>query len=241
MADGDEHVLQLAVRAQGVVGVVGDHGGQAGLVGQAASSATSQSSSGQQVVLELHVEAVAGADEPGEALERGRGTLPVTGQQPTRDLSVTAAREDDEAAAMLGQQRVAEARHALAAGQVGGAGQPAEVRVAGLTRGQQREVRPQLPGADAPQVFPARVAMARRSLPGNGRPRRLPCPGLDGRRGDARTPKAGVAPRSGSSDRRGGTTMPCGSSAAASSSSTSMPTTACRPASLAAAAKRTAP
>ena len=64
----DEHVLQLAVGAQGVVDVVGDDRGQAGFVGQARQLRHQPVVIGQQVVLQLHVEATLHHDarQPGE-------------------------------------------------------------------------------------------------------------------------------------------------------------------------------
>ncbi len=58
VADGDEHVLELAVRAQGVVDAVGHDRGQAGLVRQARQLRHEPVVVGQQVVLELDVELV---------------------------------------------------------------------------------------------------------------------------------------------------------------------------------------
>ncbi len=100
---------------------------------------------------------------------------------------------DDEVAGMLREQRMAEARDTLGAGQVRAAGQAAEGRVAGLARGQQREVRTQLAGTHAAQVLPARLAMARRPLPGEEQPGR-PAGPRGGRAGTGEEPGGGGLP-----------------------------------------------
>ena len=83
VADAHEHVLELAVRAQRVVDAVGDDRGQAGLLRQARQLGHQPVVVGQQVVLELDVEAI-GSEDPAEPLQRGRGPLPVAGQQAAR-------------------------------------------------------------------------------------------------------------------------------------------------------------
>ena len=100
MADTDEDVLELPVRAQRVVDAVRDDRGQAGILGQARQLRDEPVVIGQEVMLQLHVEA-AGAEDPGEALERGRSALPVARQQATRQLPVTAARERHEPGSVL--------------------------------------------------------------------------------------------------------------------------------------------
>ena len=100
VADRHEHVLQLPVGAQGVVGVVGHDRGQAGLVGQPRQLRDQPVVVGQQMVLQLHVEAVRGGDRL-QPRQRPCRTLAVAGQQPPGQLAVAAAGEDDEAVAML--------------------------------------------------------------------------------------------------------------------------------------------
>ena len=59
---------------------------------------------------------------------RGGRALPVAGEQAPRELAVAAARQRHEALGVPGEQLVGEARRALRARQVRGAGQPAEAR-----------------------------------------------------------------------------------------------------------------
>src|SRR5262245_15546332 len=127
-------------------------------------------------MLQLHVEALRPEDDD-ETLQRRRGPVPVTCQEAPRPLPVTAACQCYEPGTMARQQGVAEAGHALAAGQVGGTGEATEVGIALLVRGQEGEVWSELSCPDPAQVLAARFAVPGRPLPRQCRTGRLPCPG----------------------------------------------------------------
>ncbi len=66
---------------------------------------------------------------------------------------------------MLGEERLAELRHALRPGEVGPTDEPAQAPVAGRVARQEDEVRAALRLADPTEVLPDGVAMARQSRP----------------------------------------------------------------------------
>ncbi len=167
MADGDQHVGQLAILGQRVVAVVGDHDRQAQPLGQVRGLGDQEVVVGQEVVLQLQEEAGPQADHRRIGLDiapRDAGRAgPIAGQQTTGDLAMPTARERDQPLDMLGQERLREAGHALGPGQVRSADQPAEAPVAGQVAGQEDEMGATLAIPHAPQLLAARLAMARRA------------------------------------------------------------------------------
>ena len=120
---------------------------------------------GQEVVRQLDEEAAGG--RPVAAPEDRRVALghrarpgPVAHPQPAGQLPVATARQRDEALGVLGQERLAEPRHALRAGHVGPRHEPAQAPPADLRSGQQDEMRAATPLADPAQVLLDRLAMA---------------------------------------------------------------------------------
>ena len=154
---------------------------------RAADSITSQSSSGSRWCdSSTKKPLVAGRIAPPEQRRVARRDRPCPGAiadpQPACQLPVTTARQRDQALRVLGQERLAEAGHALGAGQVRPRHEPAQAPPADLRAGQQDEVRTAGPVPDAAQVLLDRIAMTRkpgtcRAWPGGqtlvdrGRPR----------------------------------------------------------------------
>ena len=129
---------------------------------------------GQEVVRQLDEEAaggraVAAPEQRRVALGDRPGPGQVADPQPAGQLPVPTAGQRDQALGVLGEERLAEARHALRAGQVGARHEPAQAPPADLRAGEQDEVRAADPLPDPAQVLLDRVAMARQ--PGTGRAR----------------------------------------------------------------------
>ena len=181
---------------------------------------------------------VAPPEERRVALGDGPGAGPVAHPQPPGQLPVAAAGQRDEALGVLGEERLAEARHALRAGHVGPRHEPAQAPPADLRAGEQDEVRAADPLADPAQVLLDRLAMA--GQPGAGRA------GPDAAGPRSRSAGSGLAGSGAPAAARPaaggrGMTIPSGSATAGSSSSISSPTTGWSPAASAALTNRTAP
>ena len=165
VADRGQDVGQLAVLGPGVVDVVGDDDRQAELVGQRRRLGHEPVVVGQQVVRQLDEEAaaagpVAAPEEPRVALRDGPGAGPIADPQAAGDLPVAAAGQGDEPLGVLGQERLAEARHALRPGHVRPRDEPAQAPPADRGPGEQDEMRPAAALADPAQVLLDRLAMA---------------------------------------------------------------------------------
>ena len=131
MADRGQDVGQLAVLGPGVVDIVGDDDRQAGCLGQRRRLRDQPVVIGQEVMRQLDEEAargrpVAATEERGVPLRHGTGAGQVAGPQPPGQLSVATARQRDEPLGVVGEERLAEARHALGAGHVGVRYEPAQ-------------------------------------------------------------------------------------------------------------------
>ncbi len=172
MPDGGQDIGQLAVLGSGVVDVVGDDDRQAEPLGQRRRLGDEPVVVGQEVVRELDEEpagrrAVAPAEQRRVALRHGPRPGPIAHPQPAGQLAVATARQRDEALGVLGEERLAEARHALRAGHVGVRHEPAQAPPADLRAGQQDQMRAADPFAD-----PAQVLLDRRPVTGQPGARR---------------------------------------------------------------------
>ena len=116
---------------------------------------------GQQMVLQLEVEAIAedARPRPGRLL----GARPITGQQPARDLAMPAAGQAQQAVGVAPHELGGEARRALGAREMRRADQPAQAPIAGHVACDQDEVRAELAGPNAAQVLAPLLPVVRRS------------------------------------------------------------------------------
>ena len=97
---------------------------------------------------------------------------PVAHPQAARELPVAAAGEGDEVLGVLGQERLAEARHALGPGHVRPRDEPAQAPPPDRGPGEQHEMRPATALADPSQILLDRLAMAGQPHPLRPWPRR---------------------------------------------------------------------
>ena len=165
VADRHEHVLQFAIRAEGVMGVVGHDRGQPCVRGETCTAGHDPVIVRQQVVLQFDVELALSREEVRQPGEGGGGTCDITGEQTARQLPVATAGQCDETLGVPAQQLMREARYALGAGEMGRADQAAEAGIARLLLGQQGQMRAQLARANLAQVLPAWLTVTRRPLP----------------------------------------------------------------------------
>ena len=147
VADGGQHVGQFPVLRPGVVDVVGRHDRQAELPGQLRGLGDQPVVVRSEVMRELDEEAAAGRPVASSEDRRipfrdGPGAGPIAHPQPADQLTVTAPGQGDQALGVLGQERLAEARHALGPGHVRLRDEPAQAPPADLRPGQQDEMRP---------------------------------------------------------------------------------------------------
>ena len=131
MPDRGQDVGQLAVLGAGVVDVVGDDDRESGGLGQRRRLADEPVVVGQEMVRQLDEEAarrraVAAPEQRRVVLGDGAGPGQVARPQPADQLAVTAARQGDQPLGVLGEERLAEARHPLRAGHVGVRDEPAQ-------------------------------------------------------------------------------------------------------------------
>ena len=126
----------------------------------------------------------AAGDDPVPATTRpGRGPVPehlrvplgdgpraiaIADSQPASDLALAAAGQRDHALGVLGEQRLAEPRHALGPVEICAGDEPAQAAIARRVARKQHEMRPALPLADPAQVLLDRAPVARQ--PGAVRP-----------------------------------------------------------------------
>ena len=89
------------------------------------------------------------AEQPGVALGDRPCPLAVADPEASGDLPVAAARQRHEPLGVLGEERLAEPRHALRPGQVRPADQAAQAAIADPVAGEQDEMRATLARADA--------------------------------------------------------------------------------------------
>ncbi len=164
VADGHQHVLEHSVIVRGVVGVRGDERGQADLVSELGHAGDEQVVVGGEVVLELREHSAPEARDVREVLHvPAQGMtrpLLVAPQDPSRDLAMSAAREQHQPVRVLLEQLVREPRDALGAGEVGGRDELAQASPAGHVTGQQDQVGAALPVPDPAQVLASRLPMA---------------------------------------------------------------------------------
>ena len=158
----------------------------------------------QQVVLQLHVERIARRRRRPDARHRAR-TFPVTRQQAPGASRRAGSRTMRCRPSVLARDEVVgEARHALGAREVRGAGQPAQAAIAGHVARQQDEVRTQLTRSDTAQILASRLTRwpggRRRSMVG-----RTARPSAGGSDGTWSSASSRAFRR-----RRGGTTSPAG-------------------------------
>ena len=137
MPDRGQDVGQLAVLGARVVGVVGDDDRESGRLGQLGRLADEPVVVGEEMVRQLDEEAargrpVAAAEQRRVALGGRAGPGQVARPQPADQLAVTAARQSDQPLGVLGEERLAEARHPLGAGHVGVRDEPAQAPPADL-------------------------------------------------------------------------------------------------------------
>ena len=164
VADGDEHVRQFMIVPPGVVDVVRDDDRQAQLGSEPGRLGNEPVVVRQQVVLEFQEDAGAEARDRrvGRRMVSGGGgrARAIAGQQPPRDLRMAAARQRDEPVGVKLQERVRVARHALRAGQVCRAHQPAQAAIACRIPGEQDEMRTARRVADAAEILAHWLAVA---------------------------------------------------------------------------------
>ena len=178
VADGDEHVRQFMVVPPRVVDIVRDDDRQAQLGGEPGRLGDEPVVIRQQVVLEFQEDAGAEARDRrvGRRMVSGGGgrARAIAGQQPPRDLRMAAARQRDEPVGVALQERVRVARHALRAGQVRRAHEPAQAAIARRIPGEQDEMRTARRVADAAEVLAQRLTVARQAQTVRVRPGRTP-------------------------------------------------------------------
>ena len=168
MADGGQHVRQLAILGAGVVDVVGDDDREAERLGQRRRLRHEPVVVGEEMVRQLDEEAARGRtvtppEERRVAFRDGPRPGPVARPQATDQLAVPAARQRDEPVGMLGQERLAEPWDSLGPGHVRVRHEPAQAPPADLRSGEQDQVRPADPLDDPTQVLLDRGAMAGQS------------------------------------------------------------------------------
>jgi hypothetical protein len=114
--------------------------------------------------------------------------LSIPRPQPSGNLALAAARECHQAFRVLGQKRVAEARHRLRPREIRPTHQPAEAAIAGRIARQQDEVRAALRFSDTSQILLDGIAMAGQTGAVRARPGRqtLTAPRVIGGRLDPR-------------------------------------------------------
>ena len=100
-------------------------------------------------------------EQRGESLGYHPSTLTISSPETSGDLAVAAAREGDDTLVVLAQERVAEPWHALCPGQVRARDETAQAPIAtGIAR-HEDQMRTALADADATQVFPDGLPVAR--------------------------------------------------------------------------------
>ncbi len=117
-----------------------------------------------------------GGKEPGVVLGRGPRPFPIPDSQSPGNLALATSGESHQTVCVLGQERVAEARHRLGSGHVRPAHEAAEAAVSDRVPGQQDEVRATLTLPDATQILLHGVAVPRQAGPGRAWPGRQPLP-----------------------------------------------------------------
>ena len=175
MPDRGQDVGQLAVLGARVVGVVGDDDRESGRLGQLGRLADEPVVVGEEMVRQLDEEAargrpVAAAEQRRVALGDRAGPGQVARPQPADQLAVTAARQSDQPLGVLGEERLAEARHPLGAGHVGVRDEPAQAPPADLGACQEDEMRSTHSLADPAQVLLDRWPMTGQPGAGGSRP-----------------------------------------------------------------------
>ena len=139
--DGQQRVVRLVILGLGEVGLVRRHQREAVPVGEPNQLALDGALVGEAVALQLDVETVLaeGAFEGFEARERQFGAI---GPERRIDRPTHAAGERDEAARAFGERLGRDPWHlAELVVEIGAAGEPQQVAVAGLVLGQQHDVR----------------------------------------------------------------------------------------------------
>ena len=174
MPDGGQDVREFAVLRPGVVDVVGDHDRQSELGGEGRRFGDQPVVVGREVVRQLdeepaRVRPVTPPEQRRIPFRDRPGTGPVAHPQAPEQLPVATPGEGHEPLRLLGQQRLAEARHALRAGHVRLRHEPAEAPPATRRPGEQHEMRSATPVADPAQVLLHRLAMARQAGPSGSR------------------------------------------------------------------------
>ena len=164
MPDGGQDIGQFTVFGAGVVDIVGDDDRQPGRLGQRGRLGYEPVVVRQKMVRQLDEEATRGgavtsAEEHRIPFRDGPRPGPVAGSQPTGEFPITAAGQRDEAFRVLGEKRLAEPRDTLRAGHIGPRHQPAQAPPTDARAGEQDEMRPAHPLADAAQVLLDQVAM----------------------------------------------------------------------------------
>jgi hypothetical protein len=164
VADGGQHVGQLAIFGSGVVDVVGDHHRQAELLGEGRRFRDEPVVVGKEMVRQLHEEArggraIATAEQRCIPLRHRPGARPVASPQPARQFTLTATRQGRQAFGVRGEQCLAEAWDALGPDQVGPRDEPAQAPPANLRPSQEDQVRTTCPVPDPAQVLLDRIAM----------------------------------------------------------------------------------
>ncbi len=163
--DRAQDVGQLTVLRASVVDVIGDDDREAGRLGQRRRLRDEPVVVGQEVMRELDEEAargrpVAPPEERRVPLGNGPSAGPIARPKAPDQLPVAAAGQRDQTLGVLGEQGLAEPRHALGAGHVGPRHETAQAPPADLRAGQQDEVGTANAFVDAAQVLLDRVAMA---------------------------------------------------------------------------------
>ena len=139
MAGGGEHVVQAMAVRRGVMHVVGGDDSQANCFGYRQQSGDQPVVVGQPVALQLDPQPVA-AEDLRQLARRAHGLRRIVGQHRLGHRALPAARQAEQPAGMLRHVFDGQQRRAFRAGQLADGDQPAEVGVAGLRLGQQRQV-----------------------------------------------------------------------------------------------------
>ncbi len=177
MTDGGQHIGQLAVLGAGVVDIVGDHHRQPELIGKCRGLGDQPVVVRCQVVRQLDEEPaatrpVAPPVQRGIPFRHGPGARPVADPQAPDQFPVSAPGQGDQPLDVVGQERLAEARHALGPGHVRLRDEATQAAPACRRPGQQDEVRTSRALADPAQVFLDRLAMPGESRAPRSRPGR---------------------------------------------------------------------
>jgi len=143
---------------------------------------------------------VAPSERPGVALGGRPGAGSIAGPQPACDLAIATAGQRDEPLDVLGEEGLAEPRHALGARHVRMRDQPAQAPPPDLGSGEEDQVRSPNALGDAPQVLLDGEAVARQPGALGPRPGRLAVAGLTGGRGVATGGTAPPPTRTGDDD-----------------------------------------